>query len=210
MMATASHLPPQQDEGSGVRAEPSILEDMADLKSPTRGFSQQLVALPSGRSVAVSATGQSEQLRVIGKSGRVELTVALTQAGPKLVFEAADVELRASRKISLACESFELQATEKATFSASETLLEARDGNVDLRANDAVSLVGEQVRLNCDKPDEIPPWMKQRFAARLLSEKPQRKLPAKRVVGDSSLLALAAELPTKKTSIGLQDEKKSQ
>jgi len=66
----------------------------------------------------------------------------------------------------VACERFEVEAT-LATVRAEAVELHATRGNLDLRANDSVIVVGEQVRLNCDQPDELPDWMLRELAARI-------------------------------------------
>ncbi|WP_394845068.1 hypothetical protein LZC95_49450 [Pendulispora brunnea] len=147
------------------------------------------MALPSGRSIEVQRTGSHETLRVVGNGGRVELTVHLTDAGPKLVFEAADIELHAAHTVSVACERFEVQAREEARIVAQQAAIETTAGDIALRANDNVVVVGEQIRLNCDKPDEIPPWMQEEFAARLASAADLTpSIPASDITGDADVV----------------------
>ncbi|WP_394830337.1 hypothetical protein LVJ94_27900 [Pendulispora rubella] len=148
------------------------------------------VALPSGRSLEVTRAGEHETLRVVGSSGRVELTVHLTDAGPKLVFEAADIELHAANSVSVQCERFDVHARDEARIVAHHASVETTAGDIALRANDNVVVVGEQIRLNCDKPDEVPPWMTEQFAARLATTADLApSIPASDVTGDADIVA---------------------
>jgi len=163
--------------------ERSLVDEVAAQSSGA----EHRVELASGRKLEVRE-GADDQLTVIGSSGRVELSIRFTDEGPKLSFEAADIEFRASRDIKFDCDNLELNARSHARIIAADTHIEATGGNVDVHANDAVSLVGEQVRLNCDKPDDVPDWMKRRLSAELLSNVADRTLPPSKILGDETLL----------------------
>jgi hypothetical protein len=143
------------------------------------------VALPSGRAVEVTAHGGLERLRVVGRGGRVELSVVLTDAGPRLVFESADVEIKSVGAVTVDCERFAVTARSEASLRAEEVRVEATRGDVAVRANDAVKLDGEEVLMNCDEPDAVPPWMKGALGAELTRAP---AAPAADVQGDPTLL----------------------
>lgn len=114
--------------------------------------------LASGRSVVCrSAADSCDEVTIHGPAGEVLLEVVLTPAGPVLRFHAAEVQLDCKGSFKVRCESFDVQATGDIVQQAGGTLraesnemsLEARRGNVDVRANDDVNLNGERVRLNC-------------------------------------------------------------
>jgi hypothetical protein len=142
------------------------------------------VALPSGRAVEVTAHGGLERLRVVGRGGRVELTVVLTDAGPRLVFESADVEIKSVGAVTVDCERFAVNAKTEAAVRAEEVRVEATLGDVAIRANDAVKLDGEEVLINCDARDDVPPWMRDSLQAQLTKAP---ATPASEVQGDASL-----------------------
>jgi hypothetical protein len=100
------------------------------------------------------------------------LTVFLTDAGPILRVQGGEVEL-ASASLTLDCDRFALRARErtviettnlhyvvkgdvtqevtgKSTLVAADVSVEARFGNVGIKANDDVDVKGERIRLNCD------------------------------------------------------------
>ncbi|HWL85334.1 MAG TPA: hypothetical protein VNO21_06005 [Polyangiaceae bacterium] len=148
------------------------------------------LALPSGRELAVQEHPEGERLSIHGKGGKLELTIVLTDAGPRLVIDAAAIELRAQGTLAVDCERFEVRARAEASIRAPDVVVEATKGNLDLRANDFVRVVGEQIRLNCDRPEEIPEWMQKMLEARFLhapAEKPT--VPATEVTGDTDLVA---------------------
>ncbi|HWL85824.1 MAG TPA: hypothetical protein VNO21_08485 [Polyangiaceae bacterium] len=146
--------------------------------------------LPSGRKLAVQPDPEGERLSIHGKGGKLELSIVLTDAGPRLVIDAADIELRAQGTLAVDCERFEVRARTEASIRAPDAVVEATKGSLDLRANDFVRVVGEQIRLNCDRPEEIPAWMKEALEARFLhAPPPQTTHPAAEVTGDGDLLA---------------------
>src|SRR5574340_219630 len=114
--------------------------------------------LASGRTLVCRSVAEScDEVTIRGPAGEVLLEVALTPAGPVLRFHAAQVRLDCSGSFKVRCESFDVQTTGDIVQQAGGTLraesneisLEARRGNVDVRANDDVNLNGERVRLNC-------------------------------------------------------------
>ncbi len=143
------------------------------------------VALPSGRAVEISTEGGAERLRVRGRGGHVELTVVLTDAGPRLVFESAEVEIKSAGAVSIDCERFAVNARSEASIRSEEVRVEATLGSVAVLANDVVSLDGEEVRMNCDKPDDVPPWLRDTLGAKLTRP---ATTPASDVQGDPSLI----------------------
>lgn len=128
-----------------------------ELKSED-GNSCQELELASGRSVVCRAAEDScDEVTIRGPAGEVLLEVVLTPAGPVLRFHAAAVQLDCKGSFNVRCDSFNLQTAGDIVQQAGGTLraesneisLEARRGNVDVKANDDVNLNGERVRLNC-------------------------------------------------------------
>ena len=114
--------------------------------------------LASGRSIACrTAADCCDEVTIRGLAGEVLLELVLTSAGPVLRFHAAQVELDCKGSFKVRCGSFDLQTSGDIVqqaggvlrAEADEVNLEARRGNVDVRANDDVNLNGERVRLNC-------------------------------------------------------------
>lgn len=128
--------------------------------------SHRELELASGRSVACRSIADScDEVTIRGPAGEVILEVSLTPAGPVLRFHAAQVQLDCKGSFQVRCDTFEVQtagdivqraggdliqtADGDVRVESTEMSIEARRGNVDVRANDDVNLNGERVRLNC-------------------------------------------------------------
>jgi hypothetical protein len=131
------------------------------------------VPLPSGRTVSIDTSNGAEVVRFESPTGQIELQVTLTSEGPKLVFRAADVELKSTGTVAVDCKRFEVRAEEEITQTsggdlketvngdrlsrvrgtsaalARRTLIESKRGDLRLVANDDVELLGERIKLNC-------------------------------------------------------------
>lgn len=157
---------------------------------------EERVPLRWGKTLQVTSTPDHERVVVVGAKGRVELTLEITATGAKLVLDAADVELRSSREVAVACDTFkvaarrfEVDAAETATITAKDAAVTATEGDVAITANDDVKVNGERVLLNSDGDLRVPTWMKEQLSAELgSSEKEQVTVPASDVTGDEELL----------------------
>jgi hypothetical protein len=149
---------------------------------------RSIVHLPSGRQVEISAQAE-ERVQIRGRDGLVELTVILGERGPRLVFEAAELDLRAAGAVNIDCRQLNVRASESLALEAPRARLEATRGDLELKANDNVVAVGEEIRLNCDKPEVVPTWLQREVGARLASAKAApMPTPPQQVLGDASLL----------------------
>lgn len=140
-----------------------------DPITPARSLS-----LRSGGHVALIDQGAEERLEIRARDGSCMLAVRLTDAGPVLSLSGASLEISATERIDLSCDSFQLRSREAnikidgdlqeqvggevvrraegdARLSARNLRCEA-DGDVSLLANDDVRASGERVLLNSDEP----------------------------------------------------------
>jgi len=125
--------PPTRD---AVRARPA--EPGTALVLETR------LDLPSGRSIECQdAEAGGELVTIRNRDGQVELEVRLTEAGPVLRFDAAQLELRSAGTIRAVCDRFEVEA-------ARGVGLRSVRGDVTVQASDYVRLNAELIKLNCD------------------------------------------------------------
>lgn len=153
-----------------IERAPSLLEAIVSEQEPAP---PRRVPLPSGRTVVVDTSEGGEVVRFESPTGQVELQVTLTPEGPRLVFRAADVELKAEGTVRVDCNRYEVRAKEeihhtsggalKETVNgdrlsrvrgtsaslARRTLIESKRGDVRVVANDEVQLLGEKIKLNC-------------------------------------------------------------
>ena len=106
--------------------------------------------LPSGRSIECQdAEAGGELVTIRGRNGQVELEVRLTEAGPVLRFDAAQLELRSTGAIRAICDRFEVEAAGAVSMVARVVDIRATRGDVRVQANDDVKLNGERIKLNC-------------------------------------------------------------
>jgi hypothetical protein len=144
---------------SRVRGPASIVGPV-EIAQPAGAAAVQAgrLELPSGRSIEChDAPAGGELVTIRNPAGRVELEVRLTEAGPVLLFDAAQLELRATGRIRADCESLEIVTAGDAALrvggelstSARTTDIASTRGDVRIRANDDVRLNGERVKLNC-------------------------------------------------------------
>jgi hypothetical protein len=154
-----------------IERSPSLLEAIAEARAESAPHRR--VPLPSGRAVVVDTSEGGEVVRFESPTGQVELQVTLTPEGPRLVFRAADVELKSEGTVRGDCNRYEVRAKEeihhtsggalKETVNgdrvsrvrgtsaslARRTLIESKRGDVKVVANDEVQLLGEKIKLNC-------------------------------------------------------------
>ncbi len=144
-----------------------VVASVASAVPPSEAVAPALVAPVSGRQVRLRLTLGKETLEIVGPGGATELSIELTERGPRLVLEAADIQINTVNRIAVDCESFEVRARDELSLSGAQASLIARDGDAAITANDYVRVVGEQIRLNCDTPDQVPAWMQSEIAAQL-------------------------------------------
>jgi hypothetical protein len=105
-------------------------------------------------------------LSLIGREGRVSLTVRVTPDGPVLEFAGAGLRLLTDGNLDVAARNIRLVAAEdlqlvsggdlsvaacgELTTTAAGQEIVATRGDVQVRANDDVRMNGERVMMNCD------------------------------------------------------------
>jgi uncharacterized protein (DUF2345 family) len=136
------------------------------------------LALRDGGRVRLSTEPAGETLRVVSAGGEVRLEVLVTPDGAVLRLAGPRVSIEAEGALALRCASFEVLAEQislgasgdvslaagrglevhaghDALVSAQAVNVEARRGELALRANDDVALNGERVLLNCPTDEEV-------------------------------------------------------
>ncbi|WP_394844460.1 hypothetical protein LZC95_46325 [Pendulispora brunnea] len=150
--------------------------------------------LPLGlkHTIELVPQGGGAQLRVVNAaSGRndLEIDIVVTDAGPTVRVRARTIELDATDEVAVHCKNFTVDAREAIALRAGSDMniaasaleMKAHVGNVTVRANDDVQLLGEQVLLNCDREPPIPPWVPVRTG-------PEQLLAREDQTGDVELL----------------------
>ena len=158
------------------------LERMVDFSQSTHQ-----VPLPFGRTAEINNKITNENLTILNSDGTVELSIEITENGPKLLFKSTDIDICSSRRINIECEEFNISSKGKNSIIGASTEICSTEGSVKVRANDDVSLDGEQVRLNCDQKQTIPEWMKRELGARMQNTSSSRTMPPSDTSGDEEL-----------------------
>jgi hypothetical protein len=180
-------------EPAPAQSESATPLGLVDERAAAR---EERVPLRWGKVLRVTSDEDRERVVVLNARGGVELTLELTERGARLVLDAADVELRATRAVAVACDTFtiaartfEVEASERAVITAADAALTATTGDVAITANDDVKVNGERVLLNSDGDLKVPDWMKRELGARLASEAAAPAVvPLADVSGDEALL----------------------
>jgi hypothetical protein len=111
------------------------------------GEAEQRVYLDDGRQVAITRDGARQAVEIRAASGQLELRIRMTEDGPVLSLDAVKVELRAS-DVAIACDTFEVTATEKVSIASAGTTEVKAAGQIDVTSPEDVVVVGKHIRLN--------------------------------------------------------------
>lgn len=157
----------------------------------------RVMSLTSGRSIAVTEGRSEDRIDIRSTRGEVVLSVRVTDEGPVLSLSGVSLEIAASKKLALACETLEIKAAVDAsievggslrervggsarrevagasTLTAREVKIDAFPGGMVLKANDDVAITGERVRLNSDDPPMPLTWEEHRARRALAEGKPR-------------------------------------
>jgi hypothetical protein len=126
---------------------------------------QEIVGLTGQQRLVVQRSPAGDLVQFFSRDGVVALSVSLTEKGPVLRFEGASLVLQAAGKLAIEADELELRGRSGVTLSTDGDLalqaagdlhseariqtVTATRGDVKLRANDDVTLVGERIRMNC-------------------------------------------------------------
>lgn len=157
--------------------------------------SSRAVPLAFGRSINVTEAGPEERIEIRGVRGEVMLSVRLTAEGAVLSLSGVSLEIAASKRLAIACDTLEIKAATDASIevggnlrervaghvrreaagtsamSAREVKVDAAPGGVTIQANDDVAITGERVRLNSDDPPMPLTWEEHRARRALAAAK---------------------------------------
>lgn len=148
--------PPRENRKSDLPRQtlPAITPDVKIAERPS------VVRTLSGRSVAVLQADGEERVEIRSAAGEMIVSMRLTDQGPVFSLAGASFEIAAAKSLSLSAENIRVEARGGLSLEAGGALRAAgRDveivghpGEVSIRANDDVDIVGERVRLNSEDP----------------------------------------------------------
>ncbi len=162
------------------------LEDIIDSKAfypirsgleETAKNDERSLSLSHGRKVIIKSEG--ECLQITSETGVVELTVKITENGPVLTFEEANIEIVNKGDLKLECENLDIKTRGKmkvdtgddieyrvsgnlkfdvrddAQFSAQSMEIKSELGDLSLIANDDVAINGLRILMNVPDEEEL-------------------------------------------------------
>ena len=172
-----THLPPASGVVQTNHAAFPALLDAVELPCDAA-----TVATHSGRRYEIQSGERGDRLTVRSRGGEVVLRVTITDAGPILVFESAEVELCATRALRLRAGEVSVQArgdlclesggalearvggslhTRVAgalRMEAAEVEIQASERHLAARARGAIAIDGEHIALNGDPLPQPFAW----------------------------------------------------
>jgi len=131
----------------------------------TNGNTTTSLRLIGDQQLSVEDQGTRNLIHLRGPGGRIALTIEVTATGPVLRFDGPGLAIQTSGPLAIESESLSLHGRRGLTLSsggdatmriagdleisARVQTIRAELGNVELRANDDVRMIGERVLLNC-------------------------------------------------------------
>lgn len=130
-----------------------------------KGDDMQSIQLVGDQRLIVERAESGDSIYLIGPGGRMSITIEVTKEGPILRFDtpglviettgqlginAERISIHARRELDLSCDgNASVKIAGNLETSARIQTIRAELGNVDVKANDDVRLVGEHILLNC-------------------------------------------------------------
>ena len=129
------------------------------------GCLEESLELSGRQRMVVVRRPDGDLVQFLSRQGEITLSVQLTEQGPVLRFEGASLVLQAAGSLSVEAENLHLHGRKSVSLSTDGDLglraagdltseariqnLTATLGNVNVRANDDVKVLGERIRMNC-------------------------------------------------------------
>jgi len=124
---------------------------MSESKKPktNRPTAGPLGVLPSGRTFAVESTAGEERLEIRSAGGNVEISIALTDAGPVVRVNGASLQIKSTDEISVQCKKLNLQTEEELSIRTSGKFNVLTDTEISMKSGGQSFFDADYVNLNC-------------------------------------------------------------
>jgi len=108
-----------------------------------------VVALPSGTTIQVRATGEGEEILLRSAGGAMELSIRVTEEGPILSLRGVRLEIEAADRVAVNCREFTVNAREGVRLSSAGDVELRSDTEIRTRSGGATFIDADFVNLNC-------------------------------------------------------------
>jgi hypothetical protein len=117
-------------------------------RSEAEQSTKKSLQLDSGRQILVHSNEKEEILEIVERGGEMVITVRLTDKGPIVRVQAAQLELKSTETIELEAKKIRIKAQEEASIESEGTLKIESSKNMDVKSEDDIRVVGKMIHLN--------------------------------------------------------------
>jgi len=117
-------------------------------RSEKEKSTKKSLQLDSGRQVLVHTDEKEEVLEIVERGGEMVMTVRLTDEGPIVRVQAAQLELKSTETIALEAKKIRIKAQEETSIESEGTLKIESSKNIDVKSEDDIRVVGKMIHLN--------------------------------------------------------------
>ncbi len=117
-------------------------------RSGAEQSTKKSLQLDSGRQILVHSNEKEEILEIVERGGEMVITVRLTDKGPIVRVQAAQLELKSTETIELEAKKIRIKAQEETSIESEGTLKIESSKNMDVKSEDDIRVVGKMIHLN--------------------------------------------------------------
>jgi hypothetical protein len=117
-------------------------------RSEAEQSTKKSLQLDSGRQILVHSNEKEEILEIVERGGEMVITVRLTDKGPIVRVQAAQLELKSTETIELEAKKIRIKAQEEASIESEGTLKIESSKNMNVKSEDDIRVVGKMIHLN--------------------------------------------------------------
>jgi hypothetical protein len=117
-------------------------------RSGAEQSTKKSLQLDSGRQILVHSNEKEEILEIVERGGEMVITVRLTDKGPIVRVQAAQLELKSTETIELEAKKIRIKAQEEASIESEGTLKIESSKNMNVKSEDDIRVVGKMIHLN--------------------------------------------------------------
>ena len=117
-------------------------------RSEAEQSAKKSLQLDSGRQILLHSDEKEEIIEIVERGGEMVMMVRLTDKGPIVSVQAAQLELKSTETISLDAKKVRIKAKEEASIESEGKLKIESSKNMDVTSEDDIRVVGKMIHLN--------------------------------------------------------------